>query len=196
MKSQVLTGKPVVFVTLFLDSSKITEDTLCVLRDPLTRKTMAEWELFILDAQEEWIEFEACRPLRAMAEQSSSQEEDLSSNDDDIDLGVTPKAFMFKKPLKLPVIKIRKDNGPETTPAKDIEELQAAVVDLATLFTRAATDSRDNAQEVLKFVWGAVKEVIKAVNRLNDRVSGTGEKWWEHLRSCRRTTDLRTCAWV
>jgi hypothetical protein len=103
---------------------------------------------------------------------------------------------MFKKPLKLPVIKIRKDNGPETTPAKDIEELQAAVVDLATLFTRAATDSRDNAQEVLKFVWGAVKEVIKAVNRLNGRVSGTGEKWWEHLRSCRRTADLRTCAWV
>ena len=63
MKSQVLTGKPVVFVTLFLDSSKITEDTLCVLRDPLTRKMMAEWELFIPDAQEEWIEFEARHPF-------------------------------------------------------------------------------------------------------------------------------------
>jgi hypothetical protein len=50
MKSQVLTGKPAVFLTPFLDSSKITEDTLCVLRDPLTRKMMVELELFILDA--------------------------------------------------------------------------------------------------------------------------------------------------
>jgi hypothetical protein len=53
--------------------------------------------------------------------------------------------FRFKEPLWLPVIKVRKDDGPETTPAKDIEELQAAVEDLATLFTRIATDSWDNA---------------------------------------------------
>jgi hypothetical protein len=81
-KSQVFTGKPAAFVTPFLDSSKITEDTLATLADPLTMKRTAEWEAFIIEAQEEWREFEACHPLRAVVEQSSSQEGDLSSNDD------------------------------------------------------------------------------------------------------------------
>jgi hypothetical protein len=42
-KSQVLTGKPTAFVAPFLDAAKIIEDTLSILKNPLTRKTMAEW---------------------------------------------------------------------------------------------------------------------------------------------------------
>jgi hypothetical protein len=63
-KSQVLTGKPTAFIAPFLDLAKITEDMLSALKKPLTRKTTVEWEVFILEAQEEWAVFKTWHPLR------------------------------------------------------------------------------------------------------------------------------------
>jgi hypothetical protein len=73
-KSQVLTGKPTAFIAPFLDSEKITEDMLSVLKNPRIRKTTAEWEVFILEAQEEWADFETERPLWMVEEQLSWEE--------------------------------------------------------------------------------------------------------------------------
>ena len=50
-KLQTLSDKVAAFKTHFLDAAKITDDTLSVLQDTMTRKTTAEWELFIAEAR-------------------------------------------------------------------------------------------------------------------------------------------------
>jgi hypothetical protein len=46
-KGQVGTKTPSAFVAPFLDSARITEDTLTIMSNLLTQKTTAEWEIFI-----------------------------------------------------------------------------------------------------------------------------------------------------
>ena len=59
---------PTAFITPFLDASKIKGDTHDILTHALMHKTTAEWEEFIVAAKEEWVEFEARRPLRMVEE--------------------------------------------------------------------------------------------------------------------------------
>jgi hypothetical protein len=104
---------------------------------------------------------------------------------------ITPDAFVFKSRLKIPVIKVRQE-GVETTPTEEIEDLQGAVEDLAAICTRIATDSRGNAQVVLEVVWGAIDKVTTKVNRLN----GQARYWkkvvgaFEELQEERRVKDV------
>jgi hypothetical protein len=72
-------GKPTAFVTPFLDAAKIPEDTLSIPKNPLMRKTTVEWEVFILEAQEEWVDFETQHPLWMVKEQPSREEIDSES---------------------------------------------------------------------------------------------------------------------
>ena len=62
-KEQSITRTPTTFVTPFLDASRIMKDTLAILKSSNTRKTTAEWEIFIADAKEEWEELKAKTPL-------------------------------------------------------------------------------------------------------------------------------------
>jgi hypothetical protein len=57
-KGQVVTKTPSAFVAPFLDSAKVTEDTLAFVSNALNCKTMVEWESFIEDAKAEWEDFE------------------------------------------------------------------------------------------------------------------------------------------
>ena len=99
-KSQSLSGKGAAFKTHFLDSAKITDDTLSVLQDTMTRKTAAEWEMFIAEAKVEWEEFAARRPLRAAEELSSGDElevdDSFESTEGDFMVYLTPVVFNWR----------------------------------------------------------------------------------------------------
>ncbi len=58
-KSQVLIGGVTAFTAPFLDAAKITDDTLATLKDSLICNTTAGRGDFIMEAQEEWVEFDA-----------------------------------------------------------------------------------------------------------------------------------------
>jgi hypothetical protein len=58
-KSQVLIGGAMAFTAPFLDAAKITDDTLATLKNSLICNTTVGWEDFIMEAQEEWVEFDA-----------------------------------------------------------------------------------------------------------------------------------------
>ncbi len=112
-KSQVLTGKPTAFIAPFLDLAKITEDMLSILRNPLTRKTTAEWEVIIMEAQEEWEDYKTRHPLRMVEEQSSGEEIDNES------MGLTKGELFdgcYLSPRTLPGSNQPRSLAPSTSP--------------------------------------------------------------------------------
>jgi hypothetical protein len=85
-KPQMLTGTPTTFITPFLDTSRITEDTREVLMNTLDHKTTEEWEEFIAEANEEWEEVQAQCPLEEIKEQLSGAlgDEDSATAEGDL----------------------------------------------------------------------------------------------------------------
>jgi hypothetical protein len=171
-KSQTLSDKGAAFKTHFLDAAKITDDTLSVLQDTMTRKKTAEWEMFNVEAKVEWEDFIARRPLCAVKELSSGEEleddDSFESTEGDFMVYLTPDKFNWRKTLQNPPTLIITRTGSIN---EDIEELQAIMKDLSTTGPFAlSTKAREDAVEVLEYVWGTVFDLIKAVDRLNKRV--------------------------
>ncbi len=174
-----MAGKPTAFIAPFLDLAKITEHMLSILRNPLTRKTTAEWEVFIMEAQEEWEDYETRRPQQMVEEQLSGEEIDNES------MGLTkgelfdgcylsPKDFAWNEPTKEPHppnISMALEGAKSDRRAEDdIPDLQAAVEDLAILYGAVPKASQENAMEVLDYLWVSVSEAIKAIDCLNHHV--------------------------
>jgi hypothetical protein len=141
-KSQILTGKPTAFIAPSLDLAKIMEDMLSVLRNPLTRKTTAECEVFIMEAQEEWEDYRTPRPLRMVEEQLSGKEidnESMGSTKGELFHGcyLSPEDFTWKEPTNEPcplnISKALEGAKSNRRAEDDIADLQAAVKDLALL---------------------------------------------------------------
>jgi hypothetical protein len=84
----------------------------------------------------------------------------------------SPEEFEWTVPLKdaRPFVLAKAGEGVDTKIENDIEELQAAVEDLGTLYGLLAKASWEDTLEVLEYVWISVVEVIKAIDRLNTRV--------------------------
>jgi len=167
-KLQTLSDKGATFKTRFLDAAKITEDTLSVLQDTMTRKTTAEWEIFIADAKVEWEDFVTRRPLRAVEELLSGEEVEDDNSIESIKgnfmVYLTPDKFTWREPLQRPTTLNLKRTGLVN---EDIEELQAIMEDLSTTGLFAlSTKAREDAVEVLEYVWDTVSDLIKAVDRL------------------------------
>jgi hypothetical protein len=185
-KSQVLINIPTAFTSPFLDVAKVTDKTLVSLKDSSLRNTTTGWEGFIAEAKEEWTEFVARQPLRIVEERSSDEDGDDESGSVEGDLfdGSPPSLDEFKWKTahkKLPkswsglFMEARKSGTKTSTTAEDIEELQAAVEDLAEYYTSLSEASRADDYELLEYVWLSVGEVIKAIDRINGRVQGWKE---------------------
>ncbi len=142
----------------------------------------------------EWEDFIARRPLRAVEELSSGEElEDnnsFESTEGDFMVYLTPDEFNWRKTLqKPPTLNITRTGSIN----EDIEELQAIMEDLLTTGPFAlSTKAREDAVEVLEYVWGTVFDLIKTVDRLNKRV-----RIWKQvmgdfgiLRDDRRVSDI------
>ena len=120
----------------------------------------------------EWEDFVARRPLRAVEELSSGEElegnDSIESIEGDFMVYLTPDEFTWCEPLQRPPTLNIKRTGSVN---KDIEELQAIMEDLSTTGPfDLSTKAREDAVEVLEYVWGTVFDLIKAVDRLNKRV--------------------------
>jgi hypothetical protein len=149
-----LTGQPNCFIYLFLDASKITEDTALSLKSYSEWRMMAEWEEFIFEVQEEWEELQA----RAMLENIQEGHGDDNQDDDNEDLFMCEGNLILSKPLDVfvwsneideAVIKEKLDEGDPKNMQNGVEELQAAIGDLEGMMVEARRDSRHNAKEVL-----------------------------------------------
>jgi hypothetical protein len=178
-KSQVLMGKPTAFIALFLDLAKITEDTLSALKKPLTRKTTVEWDVFVLEAQEEWADFETRHPLRIVEEQLSGElidDESMGLTKGELFDGcyLSPKDFAWKEPTKEPcplnISKALEGAKSDRRAKDDITDLQVAVEDLAILYGAVPKALQENAVEVLDYLWLSVGKAIKAIDCLNHQV--------------------------
>jgi len=171
-KLQTLTDKGAAFKTHFLDAAKITDDTLSVLQDTMTRKTTAEWEIFIVEAKVDWEDFVTRHPLRAVEELSLGEEveddDSIESIEGNFMVYLTPNEFTWREPLqRTPTLNLTRTSLVN----EDIEELQAIMEDLSTTGPFAlSTKVREDAVEVLEYVRGTVSDLIKAVDRLNKRV--------------------------
>ncbi len=135
--------------------------------------------MFILEAQEEWADFETQRPLWMVKEQLFGEEidnESMGSTKGELfDMCyLSPKDFTWKEPAKelrpLNISKALEGTRSESMTEDDIAELQVAVEDLAILYGAVSKASRENTLEVLDYVWMSVVEVIKVVDCLNSRV--------------------------
>jgi hypothetical protein len=58
---------------------------------------------------------------------------------------------------------------------EDIEELQAAVEDLAEYYSLLSVASHADDYEILEYVWLSVREVIKVIDQINGRMQGWKE---------------------
>ncbi len=171
-KSQALSDKAAAVKTHFLDAAKITDDTLSVLQDTMTRKTTAEWETFIAEANVEWEGFVTRRPFCVVEE--LSLEEELEDNDsfestEGNFIGyLILNTFEWRETLqKPPSLNIKHSSNIN----EDIEDLHAIMEDLSTTVPFAlSTKVREDAVEVLEYIWSTVFDLIKAVDCLNRRV--------------------------
>jgi hypothetical protein len=153
-KGQSVAKTPTAFVMPFPDSAKITKDTLTILKNPNTKKTTAQWEVFISDAKEEWEEFKARSPLGVVEEISSKDSEEvdndsIGSTEGELFDGsyFSPDNFHWKAPIKdAPNLTLTpKEEGKARDVTKDMEELQAAVEDLTLLYASCSKTSRSDA---------------------------------------------------
>ena len=181
-KEQSVTRAPTAFVTPFLDSAKITKETLAILKSSEAKKTTAEWEAFISYAKEEWEDLKSKSPLRAVEEMSSkdseeSEEGSVESTEGELFDGVylSPEEFGWKAPVKkgpdFTMLKSVDESG-ACDLDKDVDELQIAVGDLGELYPLISEESRDDAKEMFEYSWKSTLEIIKAIDRLNHRVQG------------------------
>jgi len=120
----------------------------------------------------EWKIFVARRPLRAVEELSSGEEQEdddsVESIEGDFMVYLTPDEFTWRETLERPPTLNIKRTGSVN---EDIEELQAIMEDLSTTGLFAlSTKAREDAVEVLEYIWGTVSDLIKAVDRLSKRV--------------------------
>jgi hypothetical protein len=85
---------------------------------------------------------------------------------------LSPEEFAWKTQIKEahPFDFAALREGGVTKIEKDVEELQAAVKDLAVLYGSASKASQEDSFEVLEYVRLSVVEVIKAIDHLNNRV--------------------------
>jgi hypothetical protein len=168
---------PSAFIIPFLDSAKMTKDTLAIVKELDNKRTTAEWEVFITTAQVEWEEFDAQRPLRAVMEQSSGEEgedKSIGSTEGKLSMAATSSWMTLsgRRPPRLwslsssPGGKGEEAKG-NTVIADKVEELQVAVEDLHVLYSNVSKALQDQSVEVLDCVWLSVAEVIKAIDRLN-----------------------------
>jgi hypothetical protein len=126
-KEQSVTRAPTAFVTPFLDSAKITKETLAILKSSEAKKTTAEWEAFISYAKEEWEDLKSKSPLRAVEEMLSkdseeSEEGSVESTEGELFDGVylSPEELGWKAPVK---------KGPDFTMLKSVDESGARDLD-------------------------------------------------------------------
>jgi hypothetical protein len=141
---------------------------------------MEEWEVFILEAQEEWSDFKTRHPLQLVEEQSCREEiEDKSMGLTKGELFskfyLSPKDFTWKEPTNEPCplnicSKALEGAKSNRRAEDDIADLQAAVEDLAILNGAVAKALWKNAVEVLDYLWLSVCEAIKAIDCLNHQV--------------------------
>ncbi len=90
--------QPHLICMLFWAVHKISEETHYVFTTPYKLKMVEEWEAFIIEAQEEWVELEAWCPLSCIEEQSPGKDEgsddSLASNKGNLILTSPPSCFV------------------------------------------------------------------------------------------------------
>ena len=116
----------------------------------------------------EWEDFVASRPLRAVKELSSGEEleddDSIESIEGEFMVYLTPDEFTWCEPLQRPPTLNIKHTGSVN---EDIEELQAIMEDLSTTGPfDLSTKAREDAVEVLEYVWGTVFDLIRPLTAL------------------------------
>ncbi len=170
-----LAGQPSAFVWPFLDALKITKNTALTLKNALVnRRTTAEWEDFIFEAQEEWDSMEA-QMLENIQEGSLGGDDVDDDSDDlikgDLALSAPPKIFEWTNELEGldGTLKTKLDEMNPKNTKEAVEELQVAFGDLEGMVVDARRSSRDNAIEVLNHVGSSMAEIVVANNQINKR---------------------------
>jgi hypothetical protein len=175
-KSQQGTGSLAAFVMPFLDAAKVSEDILDTLKDQFVCKTTEEWEEFIWDAHEEWVELSLQRPLHGIREQSSMEDEDkesVESVEGKMTLTLPPDTFDWKakKPMPPPGLRQTEVQADETdskpTTEEVVEELQTAVEDLYVYLVDACDTAREESTAVMDHLSMSIQEVVDAINHIN-----------------------------
>jgi hypothetical protein len=184
----------------FLDAIKITESTALTLKNALVdRRTMAEWEDFIFEAQEEWDSVEA-QTLENIQE-GSLGDDNVNDNSEDLiegDLALFAPSKIFEWTNKLNdldgTLKTKLDEMNPKNTKEAVEELQAASGDLEGMVVDTRRSLRDNVIEVLNHVGSSVAEIVAAINQINKR----GSYWqarWVKCRCCGTTAVSMTSRW-
>ena len=96
---------PSAFVRPFLDVNKITKNIALILKNLLSQRTTAQWEVFIAEAQEEWEEEQVVGVLDDIHKDSESGEDSKDDrsedmNEGDLHLAHPPVAFTWAYELK------------------------------------------------------------------------------------------------
>jgi hypothetical protein len=172
-----LMSQPSAFIWPFLDAFKLTEDVTLTLKNAsMDRQTMAEWEEFIFEAQEEWEEVEA-HTLENIQEVGDDNVDDASNDqvEGDLVLSSPPSAFMWQEELDdvESAIKAKLDDMNPKNAKEAVEELQAAFGDLEGMVVKARQGSRNDAMEVLIHVDTSVTEIVAAIDWINKQ----GRQW-------------------
>ena len=165
---------PSAFVRPLLDANKITKNTALILKNPLSQRTTAQWEVFIAEAQEEWEEEQAVGVLDNISEDSGSDEDSKDDrsedmNEGDLHLVHPPVAFAWAYKLKSgdTSLKDKLEAGTPSDTKKAVEELHAAVGDLEGMVEKAPEGSRQDCLEIMQHLGLTNDELVEAINRIN-----------------------------
>jgi hypothetical protein len=166
-----LAGQPSAFLCSCLDALKITKNTALTLKNALVdRRTTAEWEHFIFEAQEEWDSVEAqTLEIFLRVPWGTTMLMTILMIEEDLALSNPPKIFEWTNKLKAldGTLKTKLDEMKPKNTKEAVEELQAAFGDLEGMVVDTRRSSCDDTIEVLNHVGASVAEVVVAINRIN-----------------------------